>query len=146
MALPVHPRVQIREIEPNPALVRVLVHVPSPERSSWIDGELAHKSIIVQIGHSIDHVVSALVEDPPPRPQILIVDFDDLGGGDVMHLHVLRERGWFGRIIALGHVPPSLRSSLVIEQVIEPPFRRDALRAVITHDGFVALTTKLPVL
>jgi hypothetical protein len=148
MAMLVHPRVQTRNPEPRAPLVRVLVHAPSPTRAAWIEAELAHRSIIIQIGFSVSHVISALVEDPPPRPQILIADFDDLEAGAVMDLHVLREQGWFGRIIGLGHVPPTLRTSLVVERVIEAPFTRGALHHVITVDttGSLATTARLPVL
>jgi hypothetical protein len=125
--------------------VRVLVFAPSPSLSGWIEGELTHRSVIVQIAFSIEHVVSALVEDPPPRPQILVADFDAMQPGEIMHVHVLREQGWFGRIIALGNVPPSLRSSLAIERVMSAPFVRDALRDAIIDTGFVAPTTRLPV-
>jgi hypothetical protein len=128
------------------SLVRVLVYAPSPERAAWIDSELANHDAVVQIGFSVGHVVSALVEDPPPRPQILVADFDQIAPGELMHLHVLREQGWFGRIIALGDVPSALRSSLVIEHVLRPPLARDSLRGVITNSTFVAATTRIPVL
>ena len=123
----------------------MLVYAPSPSRATWVETELEHKEVMVQIGFSIEHVVSALVEDPPPRPQILVADFDDMNPGEVMHLHVLREQGWFGRIIALGSLPPALRTSLGIECVIDAPFVRDSLRDAITSDGFVNQTTKLPI-
>ena len=124
----------------------MLVYAPASTRSAWIEHELSHTAVIVQIAFSIEHVVSALVEDPPPRPQILVADFDEIEAGELMHLHVLREQGWFGRIIALGSLPPSLRSSLAIERVLGAPFVRDALREVITLTGFVAPTTRLPIL
>ncbi len=149
MGKPVHPRLQIRGTE-DPisagAVVRVLVYAPSPARATWIDTELADRSVMVQIGFSVEQVVSALVEDPPPRPQILVADFDDIGPGELMHLHVLREQGWFGRIIALGSVPAALRSSLAIERVLGVPLARHALRDVITSTDFLASTTKLPIL
>ena len=127
-------------------VVRVLVYAPSQARATWIESELADKTVMLQIGFSVSQVVSALVEDPPPRPQILIADFDALNAGEIMHLHVLREQGWFGRIIALGEVPLALISSLGVECVLVPPFARDSLRNVITNAGFVAATTRLPVL
>jgi hypothetical protein len=126
--------------------VRVLVYAPAATRLAWIEAELAQKAVIVQIAFSVEHVVSALVEDPPPRPQILVADFDDMEPGELMHLHVLREQGWFGRIIALGDLPSSLRSSLSIERVLGAPLVRDALRDVVTATGFVAPTTRLPIL
>ena len=127
-------------------VIRVLVYAPSQARATWIETELADRSVMLQIGFSVAQVVSALVEDPPPRPQILIADFDALGAGEILHLHVLREQGWFGRIIALGELPLALISSLGVECVLVPPFARDALRNVITNAGFVAATTKIPVL
>jgi hypothetical protein len=125
-------------------VVRVLVY--APRRAAALEAAIADKTVLVQISFSVDHVVSALVEDPPPRPQILIADFDDLGAGEIMHLHVLREQGWFGRIIALGDLPPALRASLDIERVVAAPLARDVLRDVIRNAGFAGPTTKLPVL
>jgi len=149
MAKPIHPRLHTRGADDTVSpggVVRVLVYAPSPVRAGWIETELAGKAVMVQIGHSVEQVVSALVDDPPPRPQILVADFDEMGAGELMHLHVLREQGWFGRIIALGAVPSALRTSLAIEHVLGAPYVRDALRGVITNAGFVTQTTKLPVL
>jgi hypothetical protein len=149
MSGPAHPRLQSRGAEravSDGELVRVLVYAPSPARAAWVDAELADREVMVQLGFSVEHVVSALVEDPPPRPQILIADFDDITPLEIMRLHVLREQGWFGRIIALGTVPNALRLSLAIEHVLGAPYARDALRDVITNAGFVTKTTKMPVL
>ena len=149
MAGPVHPRLHTRggtDRASDGTLIRVLVYAPSPTRASWVEAELQDKTVMVQIGFSVDHVVSALTEDPPPRPQILVADFDDIAPVEVMHLHALREQGWFGRIIALGTVAPALRTSLAIEHVLGAPYVRDALRGVITNAGFLTQTTKLPVL
>jgi hypothetical protein len=144
----IHPRLHSRGVEDTAPdeRVRVLVYAPSPMRLAWIEDELAGRQVLLQIGFSVAQVVSALVEDPPPRPQVLVADFDAMAPGELMHLHVLREQGWFGRIIALGDLPPALTSSLSIERVIGAPFARDALRNSITNAGFVALTTKMPVL
>ncbi|HEX3758143.1 MAG TPA: hypothetical protein VHW23_05535 [Kofleriaceae bacterium] len=150
MPVPVHPRLHTRggaeRASCDGTLIRVLVYAPATTRASWVESELQDKTVMTQIGFSVAHVVSALVEDPPPRPQILVADFDAISPAEIMHLHVLREQGWFGRIIALGGVPPALRSSLAIEHVLGPPYVRDALRDVITHAGLVVETTKLPVL
>jgi hypothetical protein len=148
MAGPAHPRLHTRGSaeRAETSLLRVLIYAPSPTRASWIEAELQDKSVLVQIGFSVEHVVSALVEDPPPRPQILIADFDDIGPAEALHLHVLRDQGWFGRIIALGAVPPALCRSLAIERVLPPPLTRHALREVVTDAGFLNATTKLPVL
>src|SRR4051812_35197149 len=140
-----HPRLQRRTGSQADAAIRVLVHARQAERADWIAAELGRSGALVQIGFSVAHVVSALVEDPPPRPQILVADFDALGPAEVMHLHVLREQGWSGRIVALGSVPAALRSSLAIDHVLGAPYVRDALRDVVINAGLVAGTTKLPV-
>lgn len=102
--------------------------------------------MLIQIGFSVTHVGSALVEDPPPRPRILVANFDALSPAEVMHLHMLHEQDWFGRIIAIGGVPPTLHNSLAIDHVLGAPYVRDALRDVIISAGLIAETTKLPVL
>jgi hypothetical protein len=151
MAAFVHPRVQTREPREDRAvspgtLIRVLVYAPAEARASWVHTELDHESVMVQIGYSVGQVVSALTEDPPPRPQILVADFDDIGGPELLHLHSLREQGWFGRIIALGGLPPSLRSSLQIEHVLRAPLVDGALREVVHNTGFLNTTSKMPIL
>lgn len=146
MGTNVHPRLQARASGlGDHAQVRVLVYARQAPRASWVETELQHRTVIVQLGFSVAQVVSALVEDPPPRPQILVADFDDMDAGELFHLQVLREQGWFGRIIALGDVPETLCQSLSIERVIGTPFPRDALRDAITEPGAgPQLTTKMP--
>src|SRR5215831_19400806 len=126
MSSPAHPRLQSRggaeRAASDGAMIRVLVYAPSQSRAAWIEAELQDKSVMVQIGFSVEQVVSALVEDPPPRPQVLVADFDDINPAEILHLHVLRDQGWFGRIIALGSVPMALRNSLAIEHVLGAPF------------------------
>jgi hypothetical protein len=149
MAAFVHPRIQTREAREDRAvspgtLIRVLVYAPVEALASWVHTELDHPSVMVQIGYSVGQVVSALSEDPPPRPQILVADFDDIGGAELLHLHSLREQGWFGRIIALGSLPPSLRTSLSIEHVLRAPLVAGALREVVHNTGFLNTTSKMP--
>jgi hypothetical protein len=145
-----HPRLHTRGPSERSAsdgdLIRVLVYAPRPPCQGWVEAELQDRVVMVQIGFSVEHVVSALVEDPPPRPQILVVDFDNIGPVEIMQLHVLREQGWFGRIIALGSVPAPLRQSLAIDLVLCAPFMRDALRDAVTRSGSLTATTRLPVL
>lgn len=127
-------------------MIRVLVYARQPLRADWVEAELAIRGVMIQLGFSVEHVVSALVEDPPPRPQILVADFDDMTAGELLHLQVLREQGWFGRIIALGTVPAALCSSLAIERVLIPPLLRDSLRGAIVDAGFTNATVKMPAL
>jgi hypothetical protein len=130
---------------PAGAIIRVMACIPE-ERLGWLEQELPRDGVTLQIGQSIDQVVSALCEDPPPRPQILIVDLDALGGGELMHLHLVRERGWFGKIIALGHAPAQLVMSLGVACVIGLPCPAGALARVVDATEFIAPTTRIPVL
>jgi hypothetical protein len=140
-----HPRVRRRTTRDEPAL-RVIVFAPDTESLAWIETEVERIAALLQHGRNIEHVISALVEDPPPRPQVLIVDFDAISGGDLMQLHSIRERGWFGTIIGLGYVPPPLRASLSIDHVLRAPFALDSLAGLIRTIGFSAATVRMPVL
>lgn len=147
-AVSVHPRVhQRRASEPHLSPTRVLVHATAPARAAWIEAELTHRAIMVQLGFSLPHVISALVDDPPPRPQILVIDFDAMSEGAIMDLHSLRTQGWFGRILAIGDVPPSLCSSLSIDAVLSGPLAQGSLRRqIVTDTSALVVTARMPVL
>jgi hypothetical protein len=126
-------------------LLRVLVYAPDPQTDQWIDFELRKERVVVQLARSVAEIVSALVDDPPPRPQILVADFDFMTAGELLHLHSVREHGWFGNVIALGCVPLTLRLSMRIERVLSAPYARDTLRAIIAHAAQMATCTiKMP--
>ncbi len=127
----------------DPAL-RVIVYAPSEQRAAWIDSELTRVEALVQIARSVAQIIDALVEDPPPRPQVLVVDLDSIAPGDLLYLHLIRERGWCGRIIGLGTAPQALRASLGIERMLNTPFVRDSLSDAINEIGFHAATKKIP--
>jgi|GEM_PF-1546608 len=127
----------------DPAL-RVIVFAPAEQRASWIDNELVRVDALVQIARSVEQVISALVDDPPPRPQVFVVDLDAISAGDLLYLHLVRERGWCGRIIGLGTAPQALRSSLGIERMLNTPFVRDSLSDAIGEIGFHTATKKIP--
>jgi hypothetical protein len=122
-----------------------MVHAASDHRATWVAKELARFDALIQFGRSIENVVSALVEDPPPRPQVLVVDFDAITPVDLFELHAVREHGWCGRIIGLGVVPPPLRASLGIERVLNTPFDADSLRDAVAEIEFEAMTRLIPV-
>lgn len=125
-------------------VLRVIVYAPAEQRASWIDGELERVDALVQIARSVAQIIGALVEDPPPRPQVLVVDLDAISAGDLLYLHLIRERGWCGRIIGLGTAPPALRNSLGIERMLNTPFVRDSLTDAISEIGFHTATKKIP--
>ena len=124
--------------------IRLVVYVVDAERAQWVEEELANEPLTVQVARSVEQVVSALVDDPPPRAQILVLDVDSISPVDLLQLHQIRERGWFGAIVALGQVPAPLRSSLSIGHVLMPPLRKNSLRNTITRAGVALPTTKMP--
>lgn len=125
-------------------VVRIIVYAPAEPRAVWIDGETARLDALVQIARSVEQIIDALVEDPPPRPQVLVVDLDAITPGDLLYLHQIRERGWCGRIIGLGTAPRALRTSLGIERMLNTPFVEDSLADAINEIGFHAMTKKIP--
>jgi hypothetical protein len=126
--------------------VRTIVYAPSLARLAWIESELAHAPTFIMVGRTVEHVVAALTFDPPPRPQVLVADFDAITPGELMYLHGIREQGWFGAIIALGRVPLALRTSLAIDRALEAPLLAGSLAGVIGDLGFTAQTLRIPVL
>jgi hypothetical protein len=126
------------------SLVRAVVYAPDEARAAWIERELLGEEIVIQTGRGITDVICALVEDPPPRPQILVIDFDALGAGEILELHAVRDRGWTGTIFALGKVPAELRKSLRVEEVLTK-LAPNALREAVSEVGFDAQTRRLPI-
>lgn len=112
----------------------MIVYAPDPERIRWIDDELAGAGAVVQLARSVDQVVSALVDDPPPRPQVLVIDLDALTPVELIRLHTVREQGWCGKLVAFGRVPLALRRSLAVGRVVTPVFDDGVLREeVVRH-------------
>jgi hypothetical protein len=143
-----HPRTRARgtqRVLASDARLRVLVYAPKPASSAWIERELGQEPVIIQRARSVEETVSSLVDVPPPRPQILIADLDSMTAGELLHLHSIRDQGWFGSVIALGSVPITLRLSLRIERVIDAPYPRDALRGIVSQSSpFHASTIRMP--
>jgi hypothetical protein len=144
---PNHPNIRARGTRKNVGKppVRVITHLPSEARAQWVNEELDRAGAVVQVARTAPAIVMALTEDPPPIPQVLVVDIDNIAPADLFDLHMVRERGWCGRIIALGVVPPALRQSLGIERVLNTPFSTGALGDAIAEIGFDAQTRKIPV-
>lgn len=122
----------------------ILIFAPDDKVMRWIEEELAELLLTRQVARSAREIVSALVEDPPPRPQLLVADFDSLTAGDVLGLHAIRDHGWFGSLIALGDVSDELRASLNIERILARPLGSEVLRKAVTQVGLDRETTKMP--
>ena len=134
-----------REV-PATAQIRTLVFAPDPERAAWIERELSHGPITIQVGRRIRTIVAALVRDPPPRPDVLVVDFAAIREPDLVELHAVRREGWFGRLIGLGHVPPELQRSLGVDHVLPEPLVRDSLLDCVAGTRHAVTTTACPVI
>ncbi|HUS27058.1 MAG TPA: hypothetical protein VMZ53_01065 [Kofleriaceae bacterium] len=144
--MPSHPRIRARgtPIEvPIGELTRALCYIPDVFHHTWVEAELALLHITVQTARSVDQLVSALVEDPPPRPQIVFANIGAMSPGELLHLHAIREQGWFGTVFAVGDASLQLRSSLRIERVLQPPLSRSLLRSALLGTSHAQMTTPI---
>ncbi|TMQ11870.1 MAG: hypothetical protein E6J90_33320 [Deltaproteobacteria bacterium] len=126
--------------------VRTLIYAPEAVRAAWVENELSHAPITIQIGRSVSAVVAALVKDPPPRPEVLVVDFEALSTRELAELHAIRQEGWPGRLIGLGNIAIEVRASLRIDEVLEPPLVHDTLLDCVAGTRHSVVTTACPVL
>ena len=126
--------------------IRTLVFAPEPTRAAWVERELSRPPITILIGRSVRTIIAALTLDPPPRPEVLIVDFDALSPEELTELHEVRQGGWFGRLIGLGHVPPELRAPLGVDHVFAAPLVRDTLLDCVAGTKHATVTTACPVI
>lgn len=124
--------------------MRAVALVADGLRSFWYESELAALDMKLDIARSAGDAVAALVDDTAHRPQILFVDFDPLTAVDVMQLHAIRDRGWFGVIIAVGDVAADLRRSLNVERVLPANTTGAVLRETVTKLGLYRPTTRMP--
>jgi hypothetical protein len=140
-----HPRLRARGTR-RPKLAHDGLHaiVYAPTHADWVERELAGTPLTVEQARSIVDVIEALVGGPAPRPQYLIVEIESLSVGELLELHAIRELGWFGTMIGLGHVSLSLRKSLRIDRALDA--NRDSLRHIAAGAGKqqVATTIRMP--
>ncbi len=123
----------------------MLAFAPESEVEDWIISEISRLDAFVQIARNVENVIAALIEDPPPRPAIVVVDFDKMQAGEMLQLHAIREQGWCGVIIGVGLIPIPLRSSLGIERVVPLPASDGDLERAIESIGVAAKTVRIPV-
>jgi len=125
------------------ARTRILLHAPDAKVKAWIERELAGRYHVLA-ARSAREIVTVLIDDPPPRPQVLVVDFDALSSADVLGLSSVRDRGWFGAIIALGSVSNDLARSMNINVVLARPLESELLREAVESVGVEGATIRIP--
>jgi hypothetical protein len=123
---------------------RVLLFAPDARVIASIEHALDDHPYVFQVARTAQEIVTILVDDPPPRPQVLVADFDALSARDVLGLHAIRDRGWFGAVIALGDVAKTLCSSLNINVVLPRPIDVELLREAVGALGLDGATTRIP--
>ena len=119
-----------------------MVYAPGSRRMSWITTELQRTDAEYRVGRDVLDVFAALIDAPLPRPAVLIVDFEHMHAGDILELHMLRERGWCGIVIGVGAVSRPLRNSMGIERVVDP--ETGSLASTIDNLGFTDQTMRIP--
>jgi hypothetical protein len=124
--------------------LRVMIYSADENRAAELERDL--DGYLIQVARSTRTLVTALALDPPPRPQVLVIEIDPLTPIELLELHRLRDNGWFGTIIALGAVPDSLRRSLQVEIIFPRAPAPALLRETISNLPFEAQTTRLPVI
>ena len=117
---------------------------PGGDERAWLESELAALRVTQQIARTVAEIVAALVEDPPPRPQLLFADFSAMSAGELLHVHAIREQGWFGAVVAVGKVSLLLRQTLNIERVLAPLSASSHVRAAVETIAPGAQTLRVP--
>ena len=141
-----HPNLLGRKAAPTGDVIRVMVYAPVAELAAWVESELKARKVTWQTARTVSQILAGLIDDPPPRAQILVADFGPMSPVDVLQLHAIRERGWFGIVIGLGDVSEDFRKSLQIESVLGPPYKPGALGDLIGATKLSLATTKIPTL
>ena len=131
---------------PGAEPARALALTTDADLMGTIERELAVLEISLQIARTVGQAVAALIDDPPPRAQLLLADFDAISAMDVVQLHQVRERGWFGAIIAIGNVPEEFIKSLNLHRILPRPIAADALRRAVAAVGLGNRTRRISTL
>jgi hypothetical protein len=125
-------------------VVRALVYTNDDAQRRWLEAGLAQLGVEMELSRNVAELVCTLIDNPPPRPQLLFIDFSVLTPGELLHLHTIREHGWFGTVIALGKVSLALRQSLVIDKMLEATGSLTALRNAVANVSHGAQTIRVP--
>ncbi len=105
----------------------VVIYSPEAYIQQWMEQELVETGVSIQIAKRVEGVLAALITDPPPRPQVLVVDVDATKLAQLSRLVDIRCAGWRGRIIGIG----DRRVDLLLDHRISAPFRTGDLRAAL---------------
>lgn len=124
--------------------VRALAYTNDAAHREWLGAGLAQLGVGLEFSRNVAELVCTLIDNPPPRPQLLFIDFSVLTPGELLHLHTVRDHGWFGTVIALGKVSLALRQSLGIDKMLEPNGSSTALRNAVANVSHGAQTIRVP--
>jgi PAS domain S-box-containing protein len=107
---------------------------PNPLRVMVIGGEEGLSQALEEEGHEVlkvQDVAEAARASPPQRPDVLLVDLDQAGGGiEELVLH-LRENRLSLFVVGITAEPEKPRDENVIDSVLEKPLRRERLRRTL---------------
>lgn len=105
----------------------VLIYSADAYIRQWMERELAETGVGIQVANKLDHVLAALIDDPPPRPQTLVIDIDTTRRIELARLAPAVAGTWRGRLIGIGE----RFVDLPLDHQIAPPYRTGDLRAVL---------------
>jgi len=114
---------------------RVLIFARDPNVLGWIEHELFGEPVSSTVVEALTDVVANLTLIPPPWPNYLIIDANEISSADVLLLGAIREAGWPGIVIAIGDVCRETHSSLGIDIVVSRNFRSEQLRNALKQAG-----------
>lgn len=117
---------------------RVLIYTSDANLLRSIEHELFGERLTSQVVNSLTDVVTNLTLVPPPWPQYLIVDADELSSADAHLLGAIREAGWQGVVIAIGDASTETRESLGIDVVLPRRFGNEVLRNALKQAAMAA--------
>jgi hypothetical protein len=116
-------------IVPFPTVRSVLIYSPEAYLRQWMEVELVETGATVQVAKSMDGVLAALIYDPPPRPQVLVIDVDCTRAAELARLEGVYAGGWRGRVIGIGDMEIEMR----LDHHLVPPYRTGDLRAFLRN-------------
>jgi DNA-binding response OmpR family regulator len=112
---------------------RILVLASDPAIRRWVEHETFGERASVEFVDALADIVATLTLVPPPWPQFLIIDVDAISADELALLAAIREAGWAGSVIAVGHASEALQLAIGTDLVLPRTFEYERLRHAIKH-------------